>query len=160
NLKFNDLSAALACSQLAKLEAKKAMLVAQLEQYRRELAGCSHVTFPETRLGDGEIPLWGDAVGGDRAGLVRHLGEPGVFGRERWPAMQGTRPFHAGGGDRYYPVASFVSDHVLWLPNGPGVDREDISYVCERIREFYGMTGVPRVDELRPTDGGFLTKTS
>jgi dTDP-4-amino-4,6-dideoxygalactose transaminase len=34
-------------------------------------------------------------------------------------------------------VSGFFAEKALWLPNGPGIKKEDIERVCQKIREFY-----------------------
>src|SRR3989344_2567916 len=56
NLKFNDLSAALALGQFKKIDERKDLLVGQFNKYKMELEGLGQVRFP--KFNEDEIPLW------------------------------------------------------------------------------------------------------
>ncbi len=137
NLKFSDLAAALAIAQLRKIDSRKQLLKEQLTLYRAELEGLSEVHFPPTRIEEGEVPLWIDVVVKNRTELVHHLNVHDIFSRECWPALHRNTPYKHNGNDAAFPVSSFISDNVLWLPNGPALSNEDIVRVCQSIKEFY-----------------------
>ena len=136
NLKFNDLSAALAVAQLKRIEERKNLLIHQFNLYRKLLSELDELKFFE--YASGEVPLWVEVKVKDRDNLVKFLNSAGIFPRNCWPALHRNKPYKFQGEDQDFPVASDASDTVLWIPNGPSITREDIDFVCSKIREFYG----------------------
>lgn len=135
NLKFNDLSAALALAQMKKIESNKKFLLNQFNQYKKELSSISKIRFFD--YSSGEIPLWVDVEVKSRDLLRDFLKENNVFCRDAWPALHRNPPYFERGSDQDFPNSSFASDNVIWLPNGPGINSSQISFVCEKIKEFY-----------------------
>ena len=137
NLKFNDLSAALALSQFRKIGQKKQFLVNQYRQYKELLSDVGEIKFPEFKIIEGEIPLWIDVFAKDREELIAHLKENNIHPRSCWPAIHRNPPYKIFGTDQNFPNASFISDNVLWLPNGYAISEKEIILICEKIKEFY-----------------------
>lgn len=135
NLKFNDLSAALALGQFKSIEGKRNRLKMQREDYFRNLSDLEEISFFPLR--EGEVPLWVDIFAKDRDNLAKYLRENNIFPRECWPALHNNPPYSYQGDDKDFPVASRIAKEVLWLPNGPGIEMSDIKYVAEKVREFY-----------------------
>src|SRR3989344_528559 len=71
NLKFNDLSAALALAQFRKLDERKKLLLEQRKFYEEKLKELEEINF--FPLNEGEIPLWIDCIVKYRADLVNYL---------------------------------------------------------------------------------------
>jgi len=135
NLKFNDLSAALAIAQFKKIETRKNLLKEQFEQYKRELNNIEEVKFFDLKYE--EIPLWIDVLVKDRGGLKNHLNSLEIYSRECWPSLHKNPPYQNQASEEGFPNSSFLSDNVLWLPNGSAIDSEKIKFICEKIKEFY-----------------------
>ncbi len=137
NLKFNDLSAALALSQFRKLENKKRLLIKQKDLYEKLLSDIKEVKFPECK--EGEIPLWVDVLAEKRGELISHLNKNNIFPRACWPAVHLNPPYAYNGSDLDFPIATKISNDAIWLPNGPNISDEDIKIVCDKILEFYNI---------------------
>src|SRR3989344_535757 len=135
NLKFNDLSAALALSQFRKIEERKKLLLMQRSRYAYELNGIEQIKF--FNFNDGEIPLWVDVAVDRRKELIEFLNSNDIYPREIWPAIHKNSPYRNQGNDQDFPIASYLSENVLWLPNGPAITSDQISLICSKIREFY-----------------------
>ena len=136
NLKFNDLSAALGLSQFKIIEDKKTLLLEQHKQYIEELSDVKEIKFPEFR--EGEIPLWIDVVVEKRDELIEYLKSFDIYARPCWPPIHRNKPYEYGGKDENFQNSSFISDNVMWLPNGPAIDSLQISLISKKIIEFYG----------------------
>ena len=93
------------------------------------------INFPPFQ--EEEIPLWVDAIVEERNSLTEFLKMRNIHIREAWPAIHRNPPFHSYGSDKDFPVSSKISDNVIWLPNGPALQDEDINYICENIKAFY-----------------------
>lgn len=135
NLKFNDLSAALALVQFRKLEERKRMLLKQKAFYEEHLKDVEEVEF--FPYNPGEIPLWIDVMVRNRNGLVGYLNGNEIYTRECWPALHMNPPYQDQGDDESFPVATHISNNTLWLPNGPKISQRQITYISEKVKEFY-----------------------
>lgn len=135
NLKFNDLSAALALAQFRKIEERKKMLINQFNHYKKELQNLEKIKF--FPFGEEEIPLWVDVVVKNREKLIEYLKSNEIYSRACWPALHMNPPYQYQGKNKDFPNSSFLSDNVLWLPNGPAINQEQMSYICGKIKNFY-----------------------
>jgi len=64
--------------------------------------------------------------------LARHLRDNGVYTSMRyWPLHWAYNT-----GDSL-PNAEWAAEHVLLLPLHSGLSDRDVSYVCEKVKEFY-----------------------
>ncbi len=135
NLKFNDLSAALALAQFRKIESKKQMLSNQRALYQNALKDIREVKFPA--YNSEEIPLWIEIIANNRTALVEFLIKNEISARECWPAVHINPPYKNQGNDSDFPNSSFLSKNILWLPNGSAITSEQINYISEKIKEFY-----------------------
>lgn len=134
NLKFSDLAAALAIAQFGKIESRKELLLSQYKLYKKELK-IDQIRFFDYKVD--EIPLWVDVMVEERQKLVDFLKSHEIFSRECWPAVHKNPPYIHNGNDSKFPNASFASENVLWLPNGPAIDAEKIKYISNKIKEYY-----------------------
>lgn len=137
NLKFNDLSAALALSQFKKIDQKKQILLSQLNKYKELLSDVNQIKFPEFKIADGESPLWIDVFVENREELIKHLKSQDIHPRPCWPSVHQNPPYAYAGNDQDFPNSSFISENLLWLPNGFAITEENIIFICEKIKEFY-----------------------
>jgi len=145
NLKFNDLSAALALSQFNKLGERKLLLIKQRNQYEQELSSINEIKFPEFK--EEEIPLWIEVIAKDRDKLFEYLKSLEIYSRKCWSALHKNPPYQNQGADSDFPISSFIFDNVLWLPNGPAITSEQINSICSKIKEFYYQMNFKKVHE-------------
>jgi len=136
NFKFNDILAAIMVGQFEDLEKRRTTLIQQRKQIEEHLKDVEEIFIPKVNYDIGEVPLWVDIIAKDMQGLADYLSQQGITTRKSgWP------PIHRNGAykenDSNFPVSSYVSDNSLWLPNGPKISSEEISYICEKIKEFY-----------------------
>jgi dTDP-4-amino-4,6-dideoxygalactose transaminase len=135
NLKFSDLAAALALAQFKKINSRKEMLIKQYNSYKNNLLETSEIKFFE--LENEEIPLWIDVEVIKKEELKKFLEMNNIFCRDAWPSLHRNPPYTSIGTDKDYPNSSYASDNILWLPNGPALDKEKIEYICSKIKDFY-----------------------
>lgn len=136
NFKFNDILAAVALGQMEEIEKRRLNLINQRGIYEKELRGVEEVLLPKIMYGMGEVPSWVDAVVERRDELAEYLSENEIATRRGgWPPVHRNGAYPAS--DEDFPIASYVSDHGLWLPNGPKINPEQINRVCKKIKEFY-----------------------
>ena len=137
NLKFNDLSAALALAQFKRLDERKILLKEQKQIYKQELMGLTDIIFFKNK--DEEIPLWIDVIVRKREELIEYLDKNEIYTRKCWPAIHQNPPYQLQGDDKTYENSSFMAKNCLWLPNGPAITRDQIVFICEKIKEFYSQ---------------------
>jgi len=135
NLKFNDLSAALALAQLNQIESKKQRLIHQYNLYKKRLESIRQVNFPSYNLEEGEVPLWVDIIVEQREELIKFLNSFQIYPRACWPAIHSLPPYKSDAAD--FNNSKFFSNSILWLPNGQGISDIEIEEVCLKIKEFY-----------------------
>lgn len=133
NFKFNDILAAVTLGQLSKLEERKALLVMQYLEYKNALGSWrdDYLGVDGFDIESGEIPLWvplcvtsGDPKGDSktRDQLFDYLKSKGIESRKPWGALiEGSQD---------------VEPYTLWLPNGPGLTKEQQQEVINAVREF------------------------
>jgi len=143
NLKVTDLSSALAMEQFKKIEERKNILLKQKQVYEEELRELKQIKFFE--YDDGEVPLWIDVVVENRKDLVEFLKDNEIYSRECWPAIHMNTPYKRS--DEEFPVSSFFSNEILWLPNGQTISEEQIKIVCNKIKEFYNRKELFKIHE-------------
>jgi perosamine synthetase len=153
NLKFNDLSAALAVAQFRKIESKKQMLSSQRTLYQNALKDVKEVKFPS--YNSEEIPLWIEIIANDRTNLVEFLIKNEISPRECWPAIHINPPYKNQGNDADFPNSSFLSKNALWLPNGSAITSEQINHIGEKIREFYNSSGL-NMKKIHEDNRGYI----
>jgi len=138
NLKFNDLSAALALSQFRKIQQRRERLIEQKKLYEKELKGINKIEIPVTKYENGEIPLYVDAIVEERNKLIVCLESNYIFGIKCLPPLHRNPPYQNQGSDKMFPNSCSVSDNCLWLHNCFNISKQDIEKTCEKIRKFYG----------------------
>ncbi len=77
----------------------------------------------------------------DRDALGAHLKEKCIDSGVHYPYSLNVLPAYArlNQGKGYFPRAEYACEHVLSLPLYPGIEREEIEYVCETVRKFYAQ---------------------
>jgi len=136
NLKLNDILAAVVLGQLEDIENRIKNLISQRKQYEKELKDVKEIFLPKTDYENGCVPLWIDPLAENSEKLGKFLVENGITIRKPgWP------PVHRNGTymceDERFPNSTYISDNSLWVPNGPTITPEEISYICDKIKEFY-----------------------
>lgn len=143
NLKMTDLSASIVISQFEKLESRKELLLRQRKIYEEELGNLKQIHLFKYMAG--EIPLWIDAFVKERKELVEFLKENDINTRECWPSIHMNPPYKRT--DEEFPISSYFSKNILWLPNGPTISDEQIRIVCSKIKEYYSRKEMKKIHE-------------
>jgi perosamine synthetase len=133
NFKFTDLQAVVGIEQMKKLEWRIARKKAMYALYQSMLKDVAEVVFPETNLE--EIPPWFvDVLVPDPEALKRHLASHQIGSRRFYPVVP-DQPAYGQGGD--YPHAAYAASHGIWLPSSSLLSDDQITMICDRIREYY-----------------------
>ncbi len=131
NFRFNDLQAAIALAQLARLDEKAAAVRRVHAFYRERLAGLGYIRMIESRTADGELPLWAQAVAAERDKVVALLARRGVEARPFHPSLADSPHLDAAG---EFPNARWFAEHGLTLPSGTDQPRENLEATAEALR--------------------------
>ena len=135
NFKFTNLQAAVGLAQLEVLEERLARQRRNYEIYARELASCAGIELPGFKLGEGELPLWTDAIAERRDDLDRALAQRGMGCRRFWFPIHTQAPYRLP--DAGFPQAMRQAARAIWLPSAFTLTDDDVVAVSRAIREFY-----------------------
>ncbi|MBI3708581.1 MAG: DegT/DnrJ/EryC1/StrS family aminotransferase, partial [Proteobacteria bacterium] len=135
NFKFTDLQAAVALAQLDSLEERCAQAARRDAWFRRALADCPGVRFPDASQ-PGEIRLWADALFTERERVRRALDEARIGYRGFWFPLHTQPPYAAQTGP--FPVATDVSARGLWLPSHFTLTEAQVDRTAGVIRKALG----------------------
>ncbi len=134
NFKFTELQACLGIEQMKKLagrvEVKKIM-------YRRFQEGLKAVQG--IRLFDHDLnnttPWFVDSFAERREELQAFLKAHQIGTRIMYPPINKQKAYGVAG---EHPISDLVGQKGLWLPSTTQLPLEDVDYICEKIRSFYG----------------------
>jgi perosamine synthetase len=133
NFKFTDLQAVIGIEQMKKLEWRVKRKKEIFSLYRDQLAGVEEVEFLETNLED-TSPWFIDPLVPDPQALAVFLKSQGIGSRPFYPAIH-TQPVYKT--DQKFPVSDYAAAHGLWLPSSSFLTDDDVTKVCEAIKQFY-----------------------
>ncbi|WP_205299212.1 MULTISPECIES: DegT/DnrJ/EryC1/StrS family aminotransferase [unclassified Paraburkholderia] len=136
NYRMTNLAAAIGCAQMESIDdliAKKRQIA---EWYRQGLAGLPlqvHGVHPRTLHSYWMVSILLDDAG-DRDPLRDALRADGIETRPVfYPVHQ--MPMYAAPG-QHFPIADEIGSRGINLPSYPALMRDDITFICERVRDF------------------------
>ncbi|HEY2025287.1 DegT/DnrJ/EryC1/StrS family aminotransferase [Paraburkholderia sp.] len=136
NYRMTNIAAAIGCAQMESIDdliAKKQQIA---EWYRQALAGLPvqvHAVNPRALHSYWMVSILVDDAG-DRDALRAALQRDGIETRPLfYPVHQ--MPMYAAPG-QHFPVADEIASRGINLPSYPALMRDDITFICERVREF------------------------
>lgn len=138
NLKFSDFQAVIGIEQMKKLPERVARKKEMGKLYEKLLSDIPGIELILTNYDD-TAPWFFDILCEDRDGLKEYLKENGIGSREFYPPLH-SEPVY--GYEMSFPVTEEISKKGLWLPSSISVTDEQIGYVCEKVRAYYGGTRV------------------
>ncbi|MGC9453977.1 MAG: DegT/DnrJ/EryC1/StrS family aminotransferase [Phycisphaerae bacterium] len=140
NFRMDSIQAAVLSVKLRRLDDWTAARQANAARYDEMLAGCEGVVTPTVAEGNTHIYHQYTLRAKDRDGLRKHLGEKGVASGVYYPLCLHQQECFASlgcsAGD--FPAAEQAAAEVISLPVYPELSDEQVEYVAESIREFYG----------------------
>lgn len=140
NSRLSELQAAFLRAKLPHLDAWNARRVNLAERYLRQLAGVGDLILPS--VPEWAAPVWHLFVirTSRRDQLQRHLADQEIGTQIHYPVPPHLSKAYAGAGWKRgdFPLAERMADEVLSLPIGPHVTAEQVDYVCEHVRGFFG----------------------
>jgi perosamine synthetase len=135
NVRFTDLQAALALTQLDLLPARIAGVLRVWRQYADGWTGIAHATLLPARPDLGELPIYVECQCPRRAGLMAHLAAAGIQTRPMYPDLH-RAPQFAARNPGPYPRSRRFGEDCLVLPCGPDQDPADIARVLQALRAW------------------------
>jgi dTDP-3-amino-3,4,6-trideoxy-alpha-D-glucose transaminase len=141
NSRLSELQAAFLRAKLPRLPEWNARRAALAARYRERLTGIDDMVLPFVPAG--LEPVWHLFVVRTtrREALQRHLMAQGIGTQVHYPTPPHLSKAYAGSewtrGD--FPLAEKFAAEVLSLPIGPHINAEQIDYVCDSIRAFFGV---------------------
>jgi len=133
NFKFTDLQAVLGIEQMKKLPARAERKKNMLTLYQKHLNNIGQVRFINTS--NETSPWFIETLVPNPKILQAHLKEQGIGSRLFYPAIHSQPIYNHIKGN--FPVATYVSQHGLWLPSSSFLKDSDIKTVCKNISDFY-----------------------
>jgi perosamine synthetase len=149
NFKLTNLQAAVGIGQLSYLRPR---LNRQREiycEYMQGLQDIDDIRLPGFLLDEGELPQWTDALCERRDELDAFLRSRDIHCRRFWFPVHTQAPYRLP--DQNFPNSTDLCRRALWLPSAFSLSSEDVAFVCESIREFYGVghAGVPKTAGIK-----------
>jgi perosamine synthetase len=135
NFKLTNLQAAVGMAQLTYLETRLARQRQIYAEYSVGLRGVNGITLPGFATDLGETPQWTDALCDRRDELDEHLRSLNIHTRRFWFPLHTQEPYRRN--DEAFFHSTGLCRRALWLPSAFTLTTEDITSVCNHIRDFY-----------------------
>jgi len=142
NFRMSNITAALGIAQLNKVENIIRMRRADAAYYIQRLkAEVPDSVIPEIPEDYFHVYQLFSLRVKDRDALIQYLETKGIMTKIYFSPVHYTH-FYRSPMDGSYnlPTTEKVSEDILSLPFYPGISRDDIDYVIESMKEFYGVT--------------------
>jgi len=141
NFRMSNITAALGVSQLGKVEdiikMRRADAAYYIQRLRAEVPDCIIPKLPEDYYH--VYQLFSLRVK-DRDALIQHLEGKGIMTKIYFSPVHYTHFYRSQMKDSYaLPITEKISEDIISLPFYPGISRDDIDYVIDSIKEFYGV---------------------
>lgn len=141
NFRMSNITAALGVSQLDKVEdiikMRRADAAYYIQRLRAEVPDCIIPKLPEDYYH--VYQLFSLRVK-DRDALIQHLESKGIMTKIYFSPVHYTHFYRSPVKDSYaLPITEKISEDIISLPFYPGISRDDIDYVIDSIKEFYGV---------------------
>jgi dTDP-4-amino-4,6-dideoxygalactose transaminase len=139
NSRLDTLQAAILQVKLSRIDTAIAQRARRAAQYRELLKDIPAIKLPAIRAGNKEVNYVFNIQAEKRDALEAHLKEKGIGTSVYYPI-----PLHLQKCFEYlghkkgdFPLAEKLCKRVLALPMFPELTEDEISYVCESVKEFY-----------------------
>ena len=148
NLKISDMQAACALAQMDRLEDFIAARKANFKYLKERLASCEQFLHLPEATPNSEPSWFGfplvlkDDAGVKRADLINFLDQSKIATRLLFAGNLTRQPYMIG---RNFRVSGeltntdIVMNQTFWLGVWPGLTREQLDYVVDKLEEFFGL---------------------
>lgn len=136
NFKFTELQAVVGLEQMKKLTGR---IKRKKQIYSRYSALLGHdreeyqLLFNDTNK---TTPWFYELITDEKKKLKDFLLQQNVGTRDMYPPINSQAAYNLGGS---YPVSKFISDRGIWLPSMVQLTDQQIDYICDKIKKFYGQ---------------------
>ncbi len=139
NSRLDTLQAAILSVKFSHIDNGIAKRAIHAAQYRKLLCNIPQVKLPVVKQGNNEVNYVFCIQAEDRDGLDMYLQENGIGTSIYYPVpLHLQKCFeHLGYKKGDFPAAEKLCGRVLALPMFPELTEDEVSYVCEKIEEFY-----------------------
>ena len=134
NFKFSDFQAVIGIEQMKKLPGRVIRKKEIGKMYDELLFGINGVETIYTNYVD-TSPWFFDILCDRREELQVFLKENGIGTRVFYPPLHSEPAY--GYNDLSFPVTEEIAKKGLWLPSSISLTNEQVTYVCDKIKEFY-----------------------
>lgn len=134
NFKFTELQACIGIEQMKKLPERVDRKKIMIQTYRKHLQDLSQVKLFDNN-DTVTAPWFIDAIVDRREELASYLKDHNIGTRVMYPPLNAQKAYQVTGN---YPVSEWVGANGLWLPSSVQLTDDEIAFICERIRAFYG----------------------
>ena len=138
NFCFTDLQAALGLAQLAKLNQILSSKRRNDRLYRDLLSDVSGLRFPSDDARCLRAPWFTNILVDDPGALSQHLEAAGIATRRFFHPLH-LQPCYRGRWTEQFPRAERIYQQGLSLPSSATLKEEQVSYICQQIKKFFGM---------------------
>ena len=83
---------------------------------------------------NGEIPIWTEIVTKDKNAIFEYLLKNKIRCRKIWKPISSHKNFKQKG--KFYN-SQIVSKKFMWLPSGFHLNKKNLNYICNKIKNFY-----------------------
>lgn len=137
NFKFTDLQAVIGIEQMKKLPKRVQRKKEMGRLYETLLQGVQGVELIATNY-ENTTPWFFDILCEKREEVIEFLRENRVGSREFYPPLHAEPAY--GYSNLSFPVTEHIARKGLWLPSSITLSDEQIIYVCDLIKKFYGRS--------------------
>lgn len=149
NYRMTNICAAIGCAQMESIDDLIAKKLQIAQWYREGLAGLPlqlHRTHPDTLHTFWMVSILVEQASG-RDALRAHLGQAGIETRPLFYPVHQMDMYASAAS--HFPVADDLSRRGINLPSYPALTRDDVSFICEQIREYFAVELSPPEPQVR-----------
>jgi perosamine synthetase len=144
NYRLTNIQAAIGLAQLDRLETQLMRHREVAAWYREELAGVRGLWWQQEKEWARHawwqfVVVVDDAFGSDRDAIMAELQADGIDARRLYFPMHQLPVFAGLAGNETYPVADYLASRGICLPTWSGLGREDVRYVCNKLKKSAGL---------------------
>lgn len=139
NFRMTDLQCAVGVAQIKKFEKIKAIKLRNFSYYHDFLSNVPEVKFVDLSSDTNFVPFRVNMMVPDLEKLIDHLEENGVQTRRMFYPLHRQPCFsYLKNEDNEFPNANNAYDKGISFPVHCGLKKNDIQYICDLIKRFYG----------------------
>ena len=140
NFRLSDLAAAIGLAQLGKLSEIINRKKHHEKLYKELLGNVGQIKFPIIDDRCFNVPFRHNILVDDPEALSKHLGNESIGSlRFFYPLHRQPCYKYLGLEDSHFPNSVWAYEHGLSLPSSVNLPDTKIEYICDKIKEFYGL---------------------